>query len=171
MSGIADTLIAFVHANQNWAAPIILLLAFCESFAFISLLVPAIVVILAISGLLGAAQVEFWPVYVSAVAGAFLGDWLAFEAALHFRTAIGAVWPLSKHPELLRRGFDLFGRWGIIMVFIGRFFGPLRAVVPIAAGVAGMSRIKFQLANFASAIAWAAAILTPGALGIPWLLS
>ena len=114
MSGLADTLIQFIHANQNWAAPIILLLAFCESFAFISLLVPATVVILAISGFLGAAHVEFLPVYAGAVAGAFLGDWLAFEAALHFRSAIAAVWPLSKYPELLRRGFDLFGRWGII---------------------------------------------------------
>jgi membrane protein DedA with SNARE-associated domain len=33
-----------------------------------------------------------------------------------------------------------------------------------------MPRLKFQLANFGSAVIWAAGILAPGALGMGWLL-
>jgi len=64
----------------------------------------------------------------------------------------------------------LIGRWGMLAVFVGRFFGPLRAVVPIAAGICEMPWWKFQVANVASALLWASAILTPGLLGVRWLV-
>src|SRR5215471_19834965 len=171
MSGLGDIVIEFVRLHQNWAAPLMFVLAFFESFAFVSLVVPATVILFGVSGLMGAARIEFWPVYAAAVAGAFAGDWLAFELALHFKARIGNVWPLSSNPGLLRTGSDLFGKWGTGIVFVGRFFGPLRAVVPLIAGIAGMSRIKFQLANIGSAIVWAAGILSPGAWGLSLLLS
>ena len=41
MQDFARALADFVRDNQVWAAPIVMLLAFCESLAFISLLVPA----------------------------------------------------------------------------------------------------------------------------------
>jgi membrane protein DedA with SNARE-associated domain len=169
-AGFGDALIQFVRTHEHWAAPVVFVLAFFESFAFVSLVVPATVVLFGISGLLGAAGIEFWPVYTAAVLGAFAGDWLAFELALYFKQGITNLWPISKHPELLRRGFYLFGKWGIIIVFIGRFFGPLRAAVPLVAGIMEMPRLKFQLANFGSAVIWAAGILAPGALGMRWLL-
>lgn len=171
MVELSGVVIEFVRLHQNWAAPIVFALAFFESFAFVSLVVPATVILFGISGLLGAAGIEFWPVYATAVAGAFAGDWLAFELGLHFKSRIGNVWPLSKNPMLLRKGSDLFEKWGAGIVFVGRFFGPLRAAVPLVAGIAGMSRIKFQLANIGSAIVWAAGILSPGAWGLSLLLS
>jgi hypothetical protein len=57
---------------------------------------------------------------------------------------------LSRHPRLVARGFDFFQRWGVLAVFIGRFFGPLRAVVPLVAGILGMRILPFQLANVSS---------------------
>ena len=59
----------------------------------------------------------------------------------------------------------LFEKYGVMAVFIGRFFGPLRAVVPLIAGTATMPLIPFQLANVASALLWAAVVLAPGAFG------
>ncbi|KES14420.1 SNARE associated Golgi family protein, partial [Gilliamella apis SCGC AB-598-P17] len=56
-----------------------------------------------------------------------------------------------------------------IEVFIGRFFGPLRAIVPLIAGTMHMSTSKFNLANIASAPVWAFVLLAPGAFGVPWL--
>jgi membrane protein DedA with SNARE-associated domain len=76
------------------------------------------------------------------------------------------MWPLSSNPALMTRGVAFFERWGVVTVLTGRFFGPLRAIVPIAAGLCGMPRHKFQIANIASAIVWAAGILAPGAIGM-----
>ena len=63
-----------------------------------------------------------------------------------------------------------FKRWGVLAVIVGRFFGPLRAAVPITAGLCGMPWLKFQIANVVSAIIWATGILAPGAVGMRWLM-
>ena len=63
-------------------------------------------------------------------------------------------------------------KWGIPGIFIGRFFGPLRAVVPLIAGIFEIPFWRFQLANFFSAFVWAAVLLTLGdgiSLGFAWL--
>ena len=86
------------------------------------------------------------------------------------RRQIVRMWPLSRDPAMVNRGMAFFQRWGMFSVFIGQFFGPLRAVVPIAAGLCQMPRLKFQLSNVASALVWATGILAPGAMGVGWLM-
>lgn len=172
MSGAeaADIVVKFVRDNEAWAAPSVLVLAFLESFAFVSLLVPATVILFGVGALIGAAGLSFWPIFVAAATGAFLGDWLAYEIALWLGPRVTTIWPISRNPELLQRASSWFTRWGIAAVFLGRFFGPLRAAVPLVAGIFALPRGGFQLANLASALVWAAGILAPGALGLGWLL-
>ncbi len=99
-----------------------------------------------------------------------LGDWVSYWLGRRYNQAIALVWPLSRHPDLLPRGVAFFKRWGILGVFIGRFFGPLRSVVPHAAGICAMRWLPFQLANVASAVVWATGVLTPGTVALRWLL-
>ncbi|HHH39751.1 MAG TPA: phosphatase PAP2 family protein, partial [Sedimenticola sp.] len=47
-------------------------------------------------------------------------------------------------------------------VAIGRFFGPVRAVIPLVAGMMEMPPGRFFVANLASALVWAPAYLLPG---------
>jgi membrane protein DedA with SNARE-associated domain len=53
-------------------------------------------------------------------------------------------------------------RWGMLAIFIGRFFGPLRASVPLVAGIFEMPYWRFQFANFTSAFLWAGVLLVFG---------
>ena len=55
------------------------------------------------------------------------------------------MWPLSRYPEILPRGEAFVENWGVPSIFIGRFFGPLRASVPLAAGIFEMP--YWQLSN------------------------
>ena len=146
------------------------MLAFGESLAFVSLLLPATALLFGIGGLVGAAGIGFWPVWFAAALGAALGDWVSFWLGRYFRHGIGRLWPLSRHPDLLPAGEDFFRRWGAPGVFLGRFFGPLRSAVPLVAGICGMPEWQFQIANVASALAWATGILTPGLFAARWLL-
>ena len=52
--------------------------------------------------------------------------------------------------------------WGVFAIFIGRFSGPLRAGVPLVAGIFHMPYWRFQAANFISAFVWVAILLTLG---------
>jgi membrane protein DedA with SNARE-associated domain len=170
MGWSSEAILQIIRDNERWAAPFVLAMSFLESFAFISLLVPATVILVGVSALIGATSIAFLPIYAAAVAGAFLGDWVAFELALWLGPRVASIWPISRDPTLLDRGLAWFTRWGVAAVFVGRFFGPMRAAVPLVAGVARMPRISFQLANIASALVWGAGILIPGAFGLPWLL-
>jgi membrane protein DedA with SNARE-associated domain len=170
LQNINNAVTVFVRAHEHWAVVVVLLLAFGESLAFISLLLPATVILFALGGLIGASELSFWPLWAAAVVGAFLGDWLSFWLGQRFGPAIAHLWPLNRHPLLLVRGHAFFERWGALSVFFGRFFGPLRASVPLVAGICGMPKHQFQAANLASALVWATGILAPGSLGLPWLM-
>ena len=168
MSVLVDPIVEFVRDHSAWVAPIVLVLAFCESFAFVSLLVPATVILFAIGGIIGLSGIEFWAVWTAAAIGAAAGDWLAYDLAMRFQHRIVEIWPLSRHPALVSRGFEFFRQWGVLAVFAGRFLGPLRAMVPIAAGICRMGWLRFQIANATSAVVWATGVLAPGTLGLRW---
>ena len=159
-------LLDFVREHQEFAAPMVFLLAFGESLALVSLLIPATVMLIGIGALIGASGIDFWPIYFGAVLGAGLGDWVSFWLGRHYHEQIARMWPLSKHPDLLPKGHAFFEKWGWPGVFIGRFFGPLRAIVPLVAGTCEMPKLAFQIANWSSAAAWAALLLGPGSLGL-----
>jgi membrane protein DedA with SNARE-associated domain len=159
---IVQQTVDFVRTNQAWAVPVVFGLAFGESLAFISLLIPAWGALVAIGALIGSSGIKFWPIWVSASLGAAFGDWLSYWIGLKLEHTVAHVWPLSRHPDLIPRGEIFMKKWGIPGIFIGRFFGPLRASVPLIAGIFEMPFWRFQLANFSSAFVWAAVLLTIG---------
>lgn len=133
-------------------------------------MLPATAILFGIGGLIGAAGIGFWPIWLAAALGATLGDWLSYWLGRRYKHEIARVWPLSRRPDLLPRGEAFFRKWGAAGIFLGRFFGPLRSAVPLVAGICAMPLVPFQISNVASAIVWATGILTPGAIGIRWLL-
>jgi membrane protein DedA with SNARE-associated domain len=158
----AHQIVEFVRLHEIWAAPIVFALAFGESLAFISLLVPAWGALVAIGYLIGPSGISFWPVCVAGALGAGFGDWLSYWVGLKLGPPVAHIWPLSRHPDLLPRGERFMQRWGVPGIFIGRFFGPLRASVPLVAGILAMPYWRFQFANFTSAFVWSAVLLTLG---------
>lgn len=164
-----QTLLTFLRTHQGWVAPVVFALAFAESLAFIALLVPATVILWGVGALIGASGISFWPIWLAAALGAAMGDWVSYWLGYHYHEKIARMWPLSKYPDLLPKGHVFFEKWGTLGVFVGRFFGPLRAAVPLVAGACKMERLPFQVANWTSAFVWAAVTLGPGAFGAEWL--
>src|SRR6516162_5048333 len=124
MGDFTQSMIAFVQAHREWGLPVVAILAFSESFAFISLIVPATAALLGIGGIMAAAGFELWSVWAAAAVGAIAGDWLAYSLAFRFKDRVLRVRPFSRSPQLVARGIGFFRRWGMIAVFCGRFFGP-----------------------------------------------
>jgi membrane protein DedA with SNARE-associated domain len=165
----AQPVLDFVRANEAWAAPIVFALAFAESMAFIGLLVPAWGILVGVGALIGASGISFWPIWIAASLGAALGDWVSYWLGFHYKGQIARMWPLSRQPGLIPRGHIFMEKWGWMAIVIGRFFGPLRASVPLVAGILAMPLLPFQLANFGSAFLWAAVLLIPGLFGMKFL--
>ena len=162
LENYANVIIEFVKLHQAWAPLVVFLLAFGESLAFISLLLPAWAALIGIGTLIMAGGINFWPIWIAASLGAALGDWLSYWIGRKLEYTVQHIWPLSKHPDLIPRGEAFMKKWGVAGIFIGRFFGPLRASVPLIAGIFEMPFWRFQIANFTSAFVWVASLLIFG---------
>lgn len=161
-----DPVLDFVRQHQGWAPLLVFGLAFGESLALVSIFVPATALLLGIGALIEASGLPFWPIWGAAVGGAVLGDAISYWLGFHYKAQAKTLWPLSRRPDLVVRAEDFFTRFGIWGVFIGRFFGPLRAIVPLVAGIMAMGQVPFQAANISSAALWAFAMLAPGAAAL-----
>lgn len=162
LDGFAQSVTAFVQTHQVWAAPIVFALAFGESIAFLSLLLPAWGALVALGAAFGASGLDFVPIWIAGALGAALGDWVSFWLGDKFKHKVFHMWPLSRHPDMLPRAEAFVRHWGVPGIFIGRFFGPLRASVPLVAGIFEMPYWHFQAANFISAFVWAGVLLLFG---------
>ncbi len=162
MEAWLQPVIDWVKLNPHWAGGAVFLVSFAESMAIVGLLVPGVAMMFAAGALIAADALDFWPVFAWAVAGAVAGDGLSYWLGRHYKDRMRAVWPFSRHPETLARGEAFFARYGGKSVAFGRFFGPVRAVIPLVAGMMGMSSARFFVANLLSALAWAPAYLLPG---------
>jgi membrane protein DedA with SNARE-associated domain len=172
LEAYAQQIIEFVRAHQAWAPPIVFALAFGESLAFISLLIPAWAALVGIGALINSGALSFWPVWIAASLGAGFGDWLSYWIGKKLEHRVQHIWPLSRYPDMIPKGEAFMKKWGVPGIFIGRFFGPLRASVPLVAGIFEMPFWRFQIANFSSALVWAAVLLTIGDVfttGVKWL--
>ncbi len=145
-----------------WSGITIFLVAMTESLAIVGLIVPGVAIMFGIGALISAGAVEFWPAFAWAVAGAITGDVGSFLLGYHLRDRISSIWPFTRYQESLEQGQAFFAKHGSMSVAFGRFFGPVRAVVPLIAGTMGMQPWRFILASFLSSIVWAPAYLAPG---------
>jgi len=162
MLELFNQLLDWVARHPLWAGVLIFLVAMSESLAIVGLIVPGVALMFGIGALIAAGAISFWPTLAWAVAGAVIGDGLSFWLGRRFSDRLSGLWPFSRYPRSLQQGVAFFEKYGGKSVAFGRFFGPVRAVIPLVAGMMGMAPLRFLLANALSALVWAPAYLLPG---------
>jgi membrane protein DedA with SNARE-associated domain/membrane-associated phospholipid phosphatase len=162
MDALLTPLIDWIETDPGWAYLLVFLVALAESVALIGMLVPGVVVMIGAGALIATGQLAFWPTLLLAVTGAILGDGFSYWIGYRYRDRLREHWPFNRHPRPLERGVAFFQRHGGKSVAFGRFVGPGRAMIPLVAGMLGMPRGQFALANISSALAWGPAYLAPG---------
>lgn len=162
MTEFFQQILEWVTLHPGWSYSVIFLVAMAESLAIVGLIVPGVAIMFGIGTLIASGAIAFWPAMGWAVAGAVTGDGLSFWLGRHYRERLDSIWPFSRHPESLQRGIDFFRKYGGKSVALGRFFGPIRAIIPLIAGMLGMPPLRFVIANVLSALAWAPLYLLPG---------
>jgi len=162
MENIAQPILDFIKQHQSWAIAVMLITGFVESSSFVSLLFPGATLLITAGALIKTGTLPYRPVIVGAVVGAALGYWVSYRIGRYFGGGIARFWPFRRYLELLPAGIRFFERHGGKSVFIGRFYGPIRAVIPLAAGIMLMTHGRFWVANIASALIWAPLLLFTG---------
>jgi undecaprenyl-diphosphatase len=140
----------------------IFLIATAESLAVVGLIIPGTIVMFGVGALAGKGTIDLWPTLAWAAAGAIAGDGVSYWLGYRYRERLRDFWPFSRYPALLHKGESFFLRHGGKSVLLGRFVGPVRPVVPVVAGMLGMTPARFYLVNVLSALIWAPAYILPG---------
>ncbi len=162
MADYLQPLLDWVTLHPVWSGLIVFLIAMGESLAMVGLIIPGVVLMFGVGALISTGNLEFWPVFWWAVAGAFCGDALSFLLGYRFRDRLENARPFRRRPAMLTQGREFFGRYGGRSIVLGRFVGPMRAVVPVVAGMMRMPVGRFLVIDALSALAWAPAYLFPG---------
>ncbi|MFM0468644.1 bifunctional DedA family/phosphatase PAP2 family protein [Paraburkholderia strydomiana] len=148
--------------HPEWMLTVVFFAAFLESVAAIGTFVPGSTAMFLAGALTGTGSLSLGWVLAWAIVGAIAGDGLSFWLGSRYKKRIVKLWPFSRHPEVLEAGYRFFDKHGAKSVVLARFVGPLRAIVPVVAGMLGMSPVRFYAMNVLSALLWAPAHILPG---------
>lgn len=157
-------LILWLHLHPTSAGIVTFLITFVESLAIIGLVIPGSVTLSAIGGLIGSGVIPALPIFIWAICGAILGDALSFAVGYHYHHKLKKMWPFYRFPKLLAKGEKFFQQHGGKGIFISRFIGPMRPILPIIAGMMRVHPAKFIMVEIISGILWAPAYMLPGIL-------
>src|SRR4051812_50177262 len=97
-------IIEYVRLHQAWASPIVFVLCFAESLAFISLLVPAWAALVGIGAIISASNLSFWPIWIAGSLGAAAGDWRSCWVGFKAENPGFHLWPLTENPTIIPAG-------------------------------------------------------------------
>ena len=134
---------------------VVLIFSLLESLAFVGIVVPGAVVVVFAGVLSAQGYLDLGDLIWFAAIGAILGDTISYYLGSRGKYLFR---PESRFFKLshLERGEQFFKRHGGKSIFLGRFIGPLRPIVPFIAGLSKMPMRTFLVWNIASGILWAA---------------
>jgi membrane protein DedA with SNARE-associated domain len=155
-------LLHLLSAHPEWALAVVLLASFLESVAFIGTFIPGSTAMFVAGALVGTGALNLGWVFVCAIAGAIAGDAASFWFGQRYADSIARMWPFRRHPGALAAGRKYFDIHGAKSVVLARFVAPMRAVVPVVAGLSGMTPARFLAVNILSALIWAPTHILPG---------
>lgn len=149
--------------SEPWAYLLIGALAAAEASAFVGLFIPGEAAMLLGGVLAYQGRVSLGLMIVAGCIGSIIGDSIGYEIGRH-------LGPRLKSGRLGRKiGEERWEKAAIYLrerggraIFLGRFIGVLRALVPAVAGSAGMPYRTFLPANVAGGILWATAFIVLG---------
>lgn len=151
---IADSIGLYTYA-------IVFMVAALESTPIIGTFTPGTLMLVFFGFLVSMTNVLLIPCIFAAVLGAVVGDYVGYLLGRY-----GSRF-FKEHKGLLRLshlelGKAYFAKHGGKSIFIGRFVGPIRPIVPLVAGATRMSMRRFLPLNIASALLWATLLITVG---------
>lgn len=138
-------------------------LAFSETAVGLDLVVPGEAGMLVVGAAADQHAYSPVPLAVAAAVGATVGDTVSYAIGRRWGLALLERWRLTR--RLVPKARDAegwFERRGGAAVFIGRWVGALRAIVPVIAGTARMSFGRFLAWNVLASVTWAGAAVTLG---------
>ncbi|MBL4772304.1 MAG: DedA family protein, partial [Alcanivoracaceae bacterium] len=159
-----QAILDWVQVHPHATGWMIFIVAFGESLLLVGILLPGAAILVGLGTLIGLGVLDLKVAWISASLGALTGDGISFWIGYHYKQRLLKIWPIYKFPKLLDQGQSFFIKWGTLSVFVGRFVGFVRPIIPAIAGMMAMPIKKYMVISIVAAILWAPFYLLPGML-------
>jgi membrane protein DedA with SNARE-associated domain len=161
----------FIVSLDPWLIYLVVgVLTLGESAAFLSLVFPGEVALVAAAALGQTAGVD--PLMLGGVAtvGAFVGGLLGYAIGRRYGRRLLSWGPISRRlgDRMSKLRPLLTGPEAGPLVAVARFNQITRAVVPALAGMAGMGKVRFTVSNAVGALVWATVFTAIGFYAAEW---
>ena len=143
----------------------VFLVAFLEALVGIGLIMPGSVLTVFSGWLAFHDKAPISVIMTAAALGALLGDLFSYWLGARFGIHIWNWRWLKKHQGLLRLAELFFFEHGGKSVFLGRFLGPIRGLIPFIAGASQMRPAAFAFYAVISSVLWGITYPGTGYLG------
>jgi len=162
MDSLLQTMLDWIAMHPHAFSIAVFVVALMESLVVLGLLIPGAALLFGAGALMATGALPILPIIFWTVAGAIVGDTLSYLLGHHYHQRLRVIWPFRRYPRLVNRGVDFFVRHGGKSVFMARFIGPLRPIVPAIAGMMNMTAPRFLLVDILACILWAPVYILPG---------
>ena len=156
-----DSILSFLETNPDWVNWTIFALIFIESLFIAGLFTPATLIVPGVGALAATVGISPFEITFYATMGMVAGDSVSFGLGILVGNKL-YDWVPNNYHGYIKQAQKFMGKYGILSVALGRFFGPLRCVVPFTAGSLGMNKRIFFPVTILSAPVWTSLYVLSG---------
>lgn len=151
------------HANflESYFSIIVFFIVLLESTPIVGTFMPGTFLMLFLGFTAAKLSINLPFMIFAAVIASVLGETFAYFLGKYGTEFLVEHKKILKHSHI-EEGRKFFSKHGVKSIFLARFVGPIRPIVPLIAGSVGMNISKFTYYNILSAFVWAAIYLSLG---------
>ncbi|CAL4319354.1 Inner membrane protein YabI [Buchnera aphidicola (Chaitophorus populicola)] len=140
-------------------------ISFIESLALIGFFLPGILIMSTLGAAIIHSNKKFYPIWLASIIGCLLGDWISYFIGWKCKNLIKNLKIFQKNLIIIKKVQKLLKKYNLITIFLGKFIGITRPLIPILSGMLEISFFKkFFFPNLISCIIWPIIYLAPGIL-------
>jgi membrane protein DedA with SNARE-associated domain len=156
-----DFILSFIEANPDSVNWTIFALIFIESLFIAGLFTPATLIVPGVGALAASVGISPFEITFYATMGMVAGDSVSYGLGILVGNRL-YDWVPNNYHGYIKQAQKFMEKYGILSVALGRFFGPLRCVVPFTAGSLGMNKRIFFPVTILSAPVWTSLYVLSG---------
>lgn len=153
-----------VTKSMTWSLIIVVLISFFESLALVGLILPGAILMASIGAMIGSGKVNLYPVWIISTTGCLLGDWISYYIGKKFQIPLNQWVFLQRYKSILDKIKYALYRYSMFTIILGKFIGHTRPLIPLIAGMMGLSVKKILIPNIISCLLWPPIYFMPGIL-------
>ncbi|WP_297574275.1 DedA family protein [uncultured Deefgea sp.] len=159
-----DLLQTAINHSNELALAVLFMIVLAESTALIGLIIPGTILMVTMGTLIGSGKMDFWLACSVGFVAALMGDLISYALGYRYRRRLQQLKLIRQHRRLLIQARLVLRHHGPVGIFVGRFLGPTRPVLPMVAGMLSMPAKRFMPACILACILWSPLYFLPGIL-------